>query len=160
MKYAEDREFYTERVEKAHKLADQLVLHSKPQPEDAVDTEKLRESEEARLEEQQSLDHLLKSIFSQCDSEHDEHLSTVEIAPLVELLFDKRPDMAANYSYSVAKAVEDVMVHFDDDRSETIEFTEFVHLMACQPWISLIPDSMHEELKQKCEKLGFAQEEA
>ena len=47
------------------------------------------------------------------------------------------------------------MVNFDDDHSETIDFTEFVHLMACKPWISLIPNEMHSELTQRCAELGF-----
>merc|ERR1712166_350158 len=98
--------------------------------------------------EGQALEALLKTLFSECNEvvdNDDTTLTDIEIAPLVELMFDRRPDIAKIYGYNIAKAAEDVMVNFDDDHSETIDFTEFVHLMACKPWISLIPNEMHSE---------------
>ena len=151
MKYAEDRDHFDERITSAHKLADQLKHVS--YGTDHVDLDDLQA--DIPLEHADTLDQLLHNLFSECDHAHDEKLSKIEMSPLVELLFDRRPDIARMYSYNIARMVADVMTHFDDDRSETLDFVEFTHLMACKPWLALIPTEMHHELHQRCEELGF-----
>lgn len=184
MKYEEDRQHFITRSSQAKIIGEEMAAlverrakkHSKDRQhlKPAHETEKVTqvETDVATLSQERSpalydsgedckeenLDKWLHWLFAQCNvciDNDDSILTHGEIEPLVVLLFDKRPDIAKTYSNNVQKMAEDVIHTFDDDDNDCLDFTEFVHLMACKPWISLIPTQMHETLRHRCTKLGF-----
>lgn len=156
MKYQEDRTAFDDRVDRAHKMADELHHASIPTPRDGLE-DYIGEGPKPEVKHR-DIEAVLHELYNDCDADHSDVLSKMEIAPLVELLFDRRPDIAMVYSYNIQKVVDDVMSHFDDDHTESIDFKEFVHLCACRPWTSLIPPELLPDLHRLCEKLGVSDE--
>jgi len=162
-KYAEERERYEGRIEQALKLADEL--HSM---EEIVHDEGHTQALEAAQEDNHAhagrkatiqcstfteLREFTEALYSECDLDHSQALDKVELEPLAQLLFDKRPDVAQMYAFSIERAVADIMVFVDDDHSGGLDYVEFVHLLAMPPWSSLIPAGLQEEVHELSEKL-------
>lgn len=103
-------------------------------------------------------EEISRSLYYSCDADQDGNVDAVELLPLVEMLFDHRPDVAANMSHNLMKMVTHTMQQIeaegiDINHDARLNFVEFVHLLCCSPWISLVPTEKHSELKELCSRL-------
>jgi len=151
-KYADERESFEKRVDQAHHLAQEIHTQASSilTNDHICETSLCETSRRGAMEgdfvhgklDMHCVEEFSKALFMECDLDHGNDISQAELAPLVQLMFDKRPDIAAVYSFNITKATADILVTIDDDSSRSLDYTEFVHLLSTQPWTALVPKEL------------------
>jgi len=157
-KYAEERELYNSRIDRALRLA--MVASTDIEKTVQALNSESPEEWEARLmrecgyqagplledEHPEPAEAYAIKLYAECDVDHSASLDRVEIRPLVQMLFDKRPEIARSYSHNIDRMVNDVMLQVDDDGDNSLDYVEFIFLLSAPPWRSLVPLALREDL--------------
>ena len=165
-KYADEREKYNLRIDRALRLAavasmDILDRGTEQETQEEWEARLMRNCgyDAGALPEhehpepgEEGIESFAMKLYSECDIDHNLSLDRIEIRPLVQMLFDKRPDIAKGYGHNIDRMVDDVMSQVDDDGSNSLDYVEFLFLLACHPWITLVPPALREDLDHLVER--------